>query len=138
MKRILTRYDSISGQQISYAKSLITFLPNTSSRCREEVCNQVGVEEQQSPSKYLGLPMGIGRNKNTTFSFLQERVQQKLQGWQIQKLSKSGKVTLLKTAAQVIPNFWMNLFLLSAEICDGIEKNMNAFWWGNGVSNKGG
>lgn len=44
---------------------------------------------------------------------------------------KLGKVTLLKTAAQVIPNFWMNMFLIPADICDTIEKRMNRFWWSN-------
>lgn len=44
---------------------------------------------------------------------------------------------LLKTAAQTIPNFWMNLFLIPQEICDQIQKQMNSFWWGNGGSNKG-
>ena len=52
-------------------------------------------------------------------------------------MSKAGNVILLKTATQVIPNFWMSLFLIPAEVCDGIEKAMNVFWWGNGGSNKG-
>lgn len=47
-------------------------------------------------------------------------------------ISKLGKVTLLKTAAQIIPNFWMNMFLLPLEICDGFEKKMNVFWWTHG------
>ena len=43
---------------------------------------------------------------------------------------------MLKTVAQAISNFWMNLFLLPNEVCDGIEKQMNRFWWGNGAENK--
>lgn len=50
---------------------------------------------------------------------------------------KAGKLTLLKTTAQVVPNFWMNLFLFPGEICTRIEKLMNAFWWRNGRSGKG-
>ncbi|XP_074327019.1 putative mitochondrial protein AtMg00310 [Apium graveolens] len=51
-----------------------------------------------------------------TFSFLGVRVQQQqLKGGQNKLLSKVGKVTLLKIAAQVVPNFWMNLFLLPVE-----------------------
>ena len=137
MKRILNRYEEISGQKVNYTKSALTFSPNTSAANRREVCTQLGVNENQSPGQYLGMPMTVGRNKNITFSFLVERVEQKLQGWQNQTISKAGKVTLLKTAAQVIPNFWMNMFLIPQEVCDRIEKRINSFWWGSGQSNKG-
>ncbi|XP_074356529.1 uncharacterized protein LOC141696263 [Apium graveolens] len=137
MKRILNRYENISGQRINYAKSGVTLSPNTNEESRLEVCTHLGVSDQQNPSNYLGMPMLVGRKKNETFSFLVERVQQKLNGWQNQPISKAGKVVLLKIVAQVIPNFWMNMFLIPMEICDGIEKAMNAFWWGNGSANKG-
>lgn len=52
-------------------------------------------------------------------------------------MSKAGKITLLKTAAQTIPNFWMNLLLIPTEICDKIEKKMNEFWWKNRSSGRG-
>lgn len=81
--------------------------------------------------------MVVGRRKAATFSFLDEKVDQKLQGWQNQVLSKAGKVTLLKTAAQVVPDFWMSMLLIPLEVCDKIEKRMNAFWWGNGEGGKG-
>lgn len=137
MKRILGRYESISGQMINYAKSSITFSSNTREINRNEVCNQLGVVVVQNPGKYLGMPMCVGRRKVATFSFLAEKVEQKLQAWQSQKLSKGRKMTLLKTAAQVVPNFWMNMLLIPMEICDKIETRMNAFWWGNGESGRG-
>lgn len=127
MKRILNRYEVISGQKINYVKSAITFSPNTTEVCRKDVCDQLGVNEHQKPGKYLGMPMIIGRKKSETFSFLLERVQQKLHGWQNQPLSKAGKILLQKTAAQVVPNFWISMFLIHVEVCDGIEKAMNAF-----------
>lgn len=52
-------------------------------------------------------------------------------------MSKGGKLVLLKTAAQTIPNFWMNLFLIPDEICNTIQKTMNSFWWSNGGAGKG-
>lgn len=81
--------------------------------------------------------MRVGSNKSEVFNFLVDRVNQKLQAWGMQKVSKAGKVTLLKTAAQSIPNFWMSLLLLPREICDRIEKSMNAYWWGGGSNGKG-
>ncbi|XP_074346544.1 uncharacterized protein LOC141685334 [Apium graveolens] len=69
MKRILNRYENISGQMVNYSKSALTFSANTT--------------------------------------------------------------------AQVIPNFWMNMLLIPVQVCEDIEKRMNAFWWGNGTSNRG-
>lgn len=86
------------------------------------MCAQLGVNEVTDPGKYLGMPMRIGRGKMSTFNFLLERIDQKLQGWRNQTIYKAGKITLLKTAAQVIPNFWMSLLLVPMGICEGIEK----------------
>lgn len=52
-------------------------------------------------------------------------------------MSKGGKATLLKSAAQTVPNFWMNLFLIPNEVYERIEVLMNGFWWGQGSDNKG-
>lgn len=37
--------------------------------------------------------------------------------------------------AQTLQNFRMNLFLIRDDVCAGIEKQMNGFWWGNGTEN---
>lgn len=137
MKRILDRYADISGQIINYNKSAITFSPNTRREDRTEVCLQLGVQEQDKPGKYLGMPMFIGRKKSSVFAFLVDRVESKLQTWNAQNISKAGKVTLLKTAAQSIPNFWMNLLLIPLDVCETIERKMNAYWWGGGRNQKG-
>lgn len=63
MKRILNGYEEVSGQKINYAKSALTFSPNTSEVNRWEVSIQLSVDENQSPSKYLGMPMTVGRKK---------------------------------------------------------------------------
>ncbi|XP_074374083.1 uncharacterized protein LOC141714463 [Apium graveolens] len=137
MKRISNRYENISGQMVNYAKSAVTFSSNTTKEKRNEVCKQLGVSEARTPGNYLRMPMAVGRRKRATFSFLVEKVGKKLQGWDKQAISKGGKVTLLKTAAQVILNFWMNMLLIPIQVCEDIEKRMKAFWWGNGTSNRG-
>lgn len=86
MKRILNRYEDISGQVINYIKSAVMFSPNTTTACRKDVCEHVGVNELLKHGTYLGMPMIVGRNKSETFSFLLEKVQQKLHRWQNQSL----------------------------------------------------
>ncbi|XP_074327140.1 uncharacterized protein LOC141665057 [Apium graveolens] len=137
MKNILLKYERLSGQAINFGKSNVVFSPNTMSRRRREVCETLQVAEVIVPGKYLGLPMHIGRRKNKEFKFLVERISSKLEGWSNKSISRGGKVILLKTAAQTIPNFWMNLLLIPQGICSQIQKQMNSFWWGSGGSGKG-
>lgn len=137
VKNILNRYERCSGQAVNYRKSSIIFSPNTNIEERREMCTNLEVEEVDKPGKYLGMPMSIGKNKRAVFGFLVEKIDHKLQGWANKELSKQGKLTLLKSAAQSIPNFWMSLFLLPHSICDDIEKLMNGFWWGKGSSGMG-
>ncbi|KAL8125715.1 hypothetical protein AgCh_013104 [Apium graveolens] len=134
VKDILNRYERMSGQAINFHKSSVNFSPNTAASVRQEIYQSLGVREVYDPGKYLGMPMRVGRKKVETFQFLKDRVKQKLQGWGNKSISKAGKLILLKTAAQSILNFWMNLLLIPEEICDDIEKIMNSFWWCNGSS----
>ncbi|KAL8116071.1 hypothetical protein AgCh_022528 [Apium graveolens] len=130
LKGILQRYARISGQVINSNKSSITFSANTSAEDRQEVQNQLQVQQNETPGKYLGLPMKVGQNKKAEFEFLVEKVASKLQTWGMGNVSKAGKVTLLKSATQTIPTFWMNLMLIPQDVCDRIEKKMNQYWWG--------
>ncbi|XP_074352546.1 putative mitochondrial protein AtMg00310 [Apium graveolens] len=83
------------------------------------------------------MPMYIESKKREVFKFLVDRVEQKLQSWRMQNISKAGKITLLKSAAQAVPNFWMQLFLIPQITCDAIEKRMNSYWWGSGTNGRG-
>ncbi|KAL8125864.1 hypothetical protein AgCh_013243 [Apium graveolens] len=91
MKRIIKRYEELSGQAVNFNKSMITFRPNTSAENRELICGILEVQESRIPGKYLGIPMAVGRKKNEVFNFLSDRVRQKLQGWQNQTISKAAK-----------------------------------------------
>lgn len=96
MKRILNKYEEVSGQMVNYSKSTIIFSPNTNEGNRRDVCAQLEVSEVKGPGKYLGIPMYIGRDKCATFRFLLERIEHNLPGWRQQTISKAGKLRFLK------------------------------------------
>lgn len=122
----------ISGQCINYNKSTVILTPNSSTENKREICAKLGVQEIQNLGKYLGMPMQIGRSKVTTFAFLLDRVEQRMQGWSNWYLSKAGKgkLLLLKTAAQAIPNSWMSLFFIPNEVVRGLSKKWTRFGGG--------
>lgn len=137
IKNVLRRYENISGQAINFNKSSVMFSPNTTIQDRHEVGQLLQVQEVREPGRYLGMPMNVGKRKVSVFNALTDRVKHKLQGWSYKALSKGGKCTLLKTAAQTIPTFLMNLFLIPKEVCENIEIQMNGFFWGHGQDRKG-
>jgi hypothetical protein len=87
-------------------------------------------------SKYLGMPIYIGRSKNQTFQFLQDKVWKKLKGWKEKHLSFAGRATLVKVVAQAIPTYIMSSFLLPKSFCDHMENQICKFWWGNNVDKR--
>lgn len=136
MSTILRKYERLSGQMINFNKSSVIFSPNTGEIDRVRVCEQLQVKETKSPGKYLGMPMCVGKSKSEVFGFLNDRIEHKLQGWCNKYLSKGGKLVLLKTAAQSIPNFWMSLFKIPDNLYESMERKMNLFWRGQGMNKK--
>ncbi|KAJ8755558.1 hypothetical protein K2173_022137 [Erythroxylum novogranatense] len=135
LKDVLLTYERASGQEISLAKSSLTFSANTPEDVKLDVCAVLGVEEKESLGCYLGLPSHIGRNRREVFNYLKDRVWKRLSSWKSGMLSRVGKAVLLKTVLQAIPSYVMSLFLLPKTIYYEIEGMMNKFWWKSGGEN---
>ncbi|XP_024035529.1 uncharacterized protein LOC127899286 [Citrus sinensis] len=131
IKQSLAIYGAASGQVVNYNKSLISYSANVRAVSAQQVCDILEVAATSNHGSYLGLPSSIGRNKNEAFRFIRDKVWRRLQGWNQKLLSRAGKEILLKTVAQAMPNYAMNLYLLPLDLCRELERMMNSFWWGN-------
>ncbi|KAH9779368.1 reverse transcriptase domain-containing protein [Citrus sinensis] len=138
MKSILSMYGTASGQKINYNKSSISFSANVNNEAVHSICSLLGVQAIDNQRNYLRLPSHIGRSKIIVFRYIRDRVWKRLQGWNQKLLSRAGKEILLKTVAQAMPNYAMNIFLLPKELCRELEKMMNSFWWGRKKNGSGG
>ncbi|XP_019190015.1 PREDICTED: uncharacterized protein LOC109184468 [Ipomoea nil] len=132
IKQCLTRYENLSGQVVNYHKSSICYSKNTQDDSREEVAQILGVTQAPNFGKYLGLPSFVGRNKKAAFSYIEDKIRQRILSWNKKLLSQAGKEVLLKSVAQAMPTFSMSVFLLPMGICTAIERTMNRYWWGSG------
>lgn len=81
MKEILNKYEEASGQAISLPKSEIFYSRNVDDPIKHSITNILGVRAVLGTGKYLGLPSMIGRSKKATFSFIKDRVWQKISSW---------------------------------------------------------
>ncbi|XP_052297076.1 uncharacterized protein LOC127902271 [Citrus sinensis] len=112
MKSLLAVYGVASGQQVNYNKSVLSFSANVDEASLRQVCGILEVSTTSTHGTYLGLSYLIGRKKSDVFSFIKERVWLQIQGWNQKLLSRAGKEIMLKTVAQAIPNYAMNIYLL--------------------------
>jgi hypothetical protein len=80
-------------------------------------------------SRYLGLPVYMGRSKTSVFAYLKERVWKRIPGWKEKWLSKAGKETLTKAVAQSIPSYAMSCFDLTKSLCDEMSRMICRYWW---------
>ncbi|CAA0809638.1 Unknown protein, partial [Striga hermonthica] len=67
---ILNCYCAASGQSVNLHKSSIFFSKNTPDSLKMSICNIFPGIAVAKYSKYLGLPLGIGRSNKDTFSFV--------------------------------------------------------------------
>ncbi|XP_074335978.1 uncharacterized protein LOC141673144 [Apium graveolens] len=82
VKAILQNYELHSGQAIYFSS-------NVRVDKQKEVKNILGVYNDLSTGKYLGLLSLIGRSKKTAFNFLKDHLWSKLQGRAAKSLSKA-------------------------------------------------
>lgn len=60
--------------------------------------------------KYIGLPSYIGKSKYEAFESIKDKVWDMINNWTNVYLSQASKEILIKTVAQAIPTYCMNLF----------------------------
>ncbi|KAH9656150.1 reverse transcriptase domain-containing protein [Citrus sinensis] len=137
IKRILGVYGQGSGQMVNLSKSSIFFSSNVKEDVKEQLCHILAVNATANHGTYLGLPSFVGRNKKEVFSYIRDRVWQKLHSWSMNFSSGAGKEILLKTVAQAIPNYAMQVYLLPLDLCKDLETMMNSFWWGSRREGRG-
>ncbi|XP_074374335.1 uncharacterized protein LOC141714732 [Apium graveolens] len=126
---LLNYYERASGQRINRDKSTVFFSANVISYNKESVCQVLRIPEADDKARYLGLPNILGRNKTVIFGYLKDRVNASIQKWNAKCVSKPAKEILIKTVAQTLPSYAMNVFLLPLELTREMEKAMSRFYW---------
>ncbi|GJX19512.1 hypothetical protein Tco_0222189 [Tanacetum coccineum] len=132
LHNILGMYCRSSGQVINFEKSETFFSPNVESRMRRDIISKLDVREAPQQTAYLRLPSIIGRKKKCVFQAIIHKVRKKIAGWKERNLSIGGKEVMLKSVAQAMPMYVMNIFLLLDESINEIHRAFNCYWWGNG------
>nr|XP_027125355.1 uncharacterized protein LOC113741893 [Coffea arabica] len=101
-------YGKALGQVINAEKSSVFFSTNTGDKVKVEILDILGGMKEARQSKYLGLPLVIGRPKKQVFNYIRERVINRMCGWKERLLSNAGKEVLLKSVILALPAYAMS------------------------------
>lgn len=126
---ILQQYEQASGQSINFQKSAITYGKGVSEEEQKKLGHILGIHKVGGFGRYLGLPEFIGRNRTNAFSYLAQRINQKMDNWYNAFLSPAGREVLLKAVVTAFPSYSMSCFLLPSRLLNQITSAMRRFWW---------
>jgi hypothetical protein len=90
---ILTKFCSMSGQEVSYEKTSILFSKNVSRQIRNKLVQKSGFRETTHLGKYLGVPLTGNAPRRSDFQYIIDQVSAKLARWKVNQLSFAGRVT---------------------------------------------
>lgn len=104
IKHYLSTYEKLSGQ-VNFHKSSISFSGNTQEDDRETVTNLLNVPQDPDFGKYLGLPFVIGCIRESCFSYIEQKLGQRIGSW--------SKKFLFGLARKFYSKLWLMLCPLS-------------------------
>ena len=86
--RILREYEAVSDQLINFDKFSIQFRHIIEELARHELRDMLGIQNLGGMVSYLGLPENIGGSKIQVFSFVQDRLNNRVNGWTFKFFTK--------------------------------------------------
>ncbi|XP_021986543.1 uncharacterized protein LOC110882980 [Helianthus annuus] len=102
----------------------------------EDMARRIGCKEGAMPFKYLGLIVGANMNGVCNWRPVHDIFDARLASWKASLLSIGGRLTLIKSLLESIPNYYFYLYKAPVQVIKGLESKIKKFLWGNTGSHK--
>ena len=99
-----------SGQQINFEKSSIQFGHKVEEDLRQKLRDILGIQNLGGMGSYLGIPESLEGSKIQVFGFVQERLNNRVNGWTFKFFTKGGKEVIIKSVVTALPNHVMGCY----------------------------
>ncbi|KAF5761365.1 putative RNA-directed DNA polymerase [Helianthus annuus] len=130
--RILRCFYICSGLKMNIRKSNIYGIGVDHSEV-ESVAGSIGCKPDGFPFKYLGITVGANMNRICNWRPVYDVFESRLSLWKASGLSIAGRVTLIKSVLESLPNYYFSLFKAPVRVVKDLEKMMRRFLWGGSM-----
>ncbi|KAK9217059.1 hypothetical protein WN943_005684 [Citrus x changshan-huyou] len=127
----LQRYQAVSGQLISQAKSSFYIGKSAPASCRAIVHSVTSFQWRQLPFIYLGCPIFTGCLKISYFDDLVRKVRERISGWANRLLSFGGKLILIRHVLSSLPLHLFHVLRPPSTVIQSLERSFTRFLWGD-------
>ncbi|KAJ0599091.1 putative RNA-directed DNA polymerase [Helianthus annuus] len=133
--RILRGFHICSGLKINLAKSNIFGIGVSESEL-DLVASRIGCNTGYFPIKYLGITVGANMNRIANRSPVVENFESRLSLWKSSVLSIGGRITLIKSVLECLPNYFFSLYKAPVGVVNHLESIVRRFLWGGTGSDR--
>ena len=122
--------------QIYFQKSSIQFGHKIEESSRQELRDILEIQNIGGMRSYLGLPESLGVSKVQVFGFVQDCLNNRVNGWTFRFFTKGGKEVIIKSVVTALPNRVMSVYRLPKATIKKLTSAAVQFWWSPGGSTK--
>ncbi|XP_071727280.1 uncharacterized protein [Rutidosis leptorrhynchoides] len=79
---------------------------------------------------YLGIPIGLSRNRTTMWSPIIDKFKKKLPGWKGRCLSFGGRLVMINAVLSNLPLHYMSLYKVPSSVLKQLDRYRRNFLWG--------
>ena len=131
IRLVLTCFQALTGLKVNAGKSEI--VPIGEVRNIQHLANILQCRVGSLPMIYLGMPLGTSYKTASIWNPILERMEKKLLGWKRLYLSKSGRLTLLKSTLSSLPTYYLFLITIPKAVASRLKCIQRNFLWGSSV-----
>ncbi|KAJ0878040.1 putative reverse transcriptase zinc-binding domain-containing protein [Helianthus annuus] len=100
------------------------------------MANIIGCQAESFPFRYLGLTVGANMNRVANWRPVYNIIDARLAKWKATMLSMGGRITLIKSVLESLPNYFFSLYKAPVQVIKDIESKIRNFLWGGDNESK--
>ncbi|KAJ0694981.1 putative RNA-directed DNA polymerase [Helianthus annuus] len=133
--RILRIFHLCSGLKINIFKSNLYGIGVNNGELNT-MANIIGCQAESFPFRYLGLTVGANMNRVANWRPVYNIIDARLAKWKATMLSMGGRITLIKSVLESLPNYFFSLYKAPVQVIKDIESKIRNFIWGGDNESK--
>ncbi|XP_062080982.1 uncharacterized protein LOC133785782 [Humulus lupulus] len=122
---------SWSGEKVSKSKSAVHFSKSVPNAKRMALAEFLQMLRVKGDCPHLGLPLLASRSRAKDLRFILDKVNNCVQGWKANMLSKAGRSTLVQAVGSSLISYVAASRPMPCSLHESVDKALRSFWWGD-------